>query len=154
MRLRRGAALAAVSAAVVSGAVASGALGSVASRGGGGTTIDFLSVQHANEGWPLILGTLTKEYAGGHPGTTLKNIYQPQQTLFAKLQLLAAQDALPTLFNTPAVDVTAQLLRSGRMLDLQPALKKLGVYGELTPAAVTIVKRIYGGRLAALPLEF
>jgi raffinose/stachyose/melibiose transport system substrate-binding protein len=154
MRLRKGVAIATACAAVASGAVASGALGSVQSRSGSGTTIEFLSVQHANEGWPLILGTLTKEYARTHPGTTLKNTYQPQQSLFAKLQLLAAQNALPTLFNTPASDVTAQLLKSGQLLDLEPTLKQLGVYDQLTPAAIAIVKRIYGGRLAALPLEF
>src|SRR4051794_26051495 len=154
MRLRRGYAVAAACAVVVSGGVATGALGSVTSSSAGGAKIDFLSVQHANEGWPLILGTLTSEYGKTHPGTSLKNIYQPQQQLFAKLQLLAAQDALPTVFNTPAVDVTAQLVKSGRMLDLEPTLKKLGVSNELTPAAVAIVKKIYGGRLAALPLEF
>ena len=38
----------------------------------GSAAIEFLSVQQANQGWPLILTTLTQQYAKDHPGTTFK----------------------------------------------------------------------------------
>ena len=40
------------------------------------------------------------------------------------------------------------------MLDIGKEFQKLGVSNQLVPAAVAILKQIYGPKLAALPLEF
>jgi raffinose/stachyose/melibiose transport system substrate-binding protein len=58
------------------------------------------------------------------------------------------------LYNTPAVDAVAQMQKAGQVLDIGKEFQKLGVSNELVPAAATILKKIYGPKLAALPLEF
>src|SRR4051794_15920532 len=162
LRARRGAGAAAVFATCGAFAVACGGSSSDDSSGsssgnaasGGKAQVEFLSVQHATEGWPLVLSTLTGQYAKQHPGSSLKNTYVPQDTLIQRLQLLSGQDALPVLYNTPpTADQAAKMEQAGQMADLEPEFKKLGVLDELNPAAVNIVKSLYGGKLVALPLE-
>lgn len=116
------------------------------------TKVEFLTVSQPTASWSQILSTITKNYAKSHSGTTFVNDYVPQTTINQKIQLLGAQKALPILYNTPAIDLLGQLEKSGEVLDLTPTLKKLGVYGALSPSAIKIVKKIYGG-LYALPFE-
>ncbi len=130
------------------------------STGGGSTNsngsaaIEFLSVQQANQGWPLILSTLTDQYAKDHPGTTFKVNYVGQPTqLIQQIQLLAGQGALPILYNTPSNDLLAQLSKNGEVLDIESTFQQLGVADQLVPAAVTIAKKIYGSPLTILPFE-
>src|SRR6266700_5864588 len=115
--------------------------------------IEFLSVQQATEGWPLVLSTITSEYAKTHAGTTFKNNYITQTSLNQKVQLLAAQGALPVLYNSPPPDLMAQLVKNGEGLDLEPVFQQLGVSQELIPAAVTVIKKVNNGKLVALPFE-
>ncbi len=115
--------------------------------------IEFLSVQQATEGWPLVLSTITSEYAKTHAGTTFKNNYITQTSLNQKVQLLAAQGALPVLYNSPPPDLMAQLVKNGEGLDLEPVFQQLGVSQELVPAAVTVIKKVNNGKLVALPFE-
>ncbi len=120
----------------------------------GSAAIEFLSVQQANQGWPLILSTLTDQYAKDHPGTTFKVNYVGQPTqLIQQIQLLAGQGALPILYNTPSNDLMAQLAKNGELLDLEATFQQLGVSDQLVPAAVTIAKKIYGSTLSVLPFE-
>jgi len=70
-----------------------------------------------------------------------------------RIQLLAAQKALPVLYNTPPPDLLPALGGSGQLLDLEPVLKQLGVYNELDPTAVNIDKKLNGGKLYGLPFE-
>ncbi|MCX4834878.1 extracellular solute-binding protein [Streptomyces sp. NBC_01016] len=79
----------------------------------------------------------------------------PQSSLDQKLQLLAGQNALPVQFaagNAPAL--TQQLAKSGKVADLESQLKKLGVYDQLEPAAVSTIKALYGDKLDVLPYEY
>jgi raffinose/stachyose/melibiose transport system substrate-binding protein len=120
----------------------------------GSAAIEFLSVQQANQGWPLVLSTLTTQYAKDHPGTTFKVNYVGQPTqLIQQIQLLAGQGALPILYNTPSNDLMAQLSKNGELLDVGATFQQLGVYNELVPAAVTIANKIYGSPLTVLPFE-
>jgi raffinose/stachyose/melibiose transport system substrate-binding protein len=120
----------------------------------GSAAIEFLSVQQANTGWPLILSTLTDQYAKDHPGTTFKVNYVGQPTqLIQQIQLLAGQGALPVLYNTPSNDLLAQLSKNGEVLDIESTFQQLGVSDQLVPAAVTIAKKIYGSTLTILPFE-
>src|SRR2546423_811620 len=96
--------------------------------------IEFLSVQRANQGWPLVLSQITNTFARTHPGSTFKVDYVATPSeLNQKIQLLGAQKALPVLYNTPSPDLLPPLSRNGQLLDLEPALKQLGVYNQLDP---------------------
>ena len=121
----------------------------------GSAALEFLSVQQATIGWPLILSTLTTQYAKNHPGTTFKVDYAatPAQ-LSQQTQLLAGQGALPILYNTPSLDLLAQLQKNGELLDLESTFQQLGVLDQLLPQAVTINKLIQNGKLVSLPFEF
>jgi raffinose/stachyose/melibiose transport system substrate-binding protein len=119
----------------------------------GSAAIEFLSVQQAGTGWPLILSTITNQYAKTHAGTTFKVDYIAQTSLNQQIQLLAGQGALPILYNTPPADLVAKLSKNGQVLDLEPTFQQLGVSDQLLPSAVTIIKKVTNGSLAALPFE-
>src|SRR3954454_5875283 len=137
----------ALTAIVAAGAVA----GTVAKKPA--AKIQFLSVQQNDQLWPSVLTALTKGYAKVAPGSSFTNQYTPQTSINQKIQLLAGQGALPFLYNTPAVDATAQMQKAGQVLNIQKEFKKLGVANEPVPAAAQTLKNIYGS-VAALPLEF
>jgi raffinose/stachyose/melibiose transport system substrate-binding protein len=128
--------------------------GSSSLNSNGSAAIEFLSVQQANTGWPLIFTTLTNQYAKNHPGTTFKVNYVSQPTqLIQQIQLLAGQGALPVLYNTPSNDLMAQLSKDGELLDIGSTLQQLGVADQLAPSAVAIANKIYGSPLTVLPFE-
>jgi raffinose/stachyose/melibiose transport system substrate-binding protein len=120
----------------------------------GSANIEFLSVQQSGTGWPLILSTLTTQYAKNHPGTSFKVDFVSQPTqLIQQIQLLAGQGALPVLYNTPSNDLMASLSKDGELLDIGTTFQQLGVSDELVPSAVAIANKIYGSPLAILPFE-
>jgi raffinose/stachyose/melibiose transport system substrate-binding protein len=118
-----------------------------------GPTIEFLSIQQANTSWPQNLAAITTEYAKTHRGTKFVNDYTPQTSINQKIQLLAAQNALPVLYNTPAIDTYNQLIKQGEVLDLEATLKQLGAFDAVVPGAVSIMKKIYNNRFNTLPFE-
>lgn len=131
-----------------------GSSGGASVNSNGSAAIEFLSVQQATTGWPLILSTLTDQYAKNHPGTTFKVNYVSQPTqLIQQIQLLAGQGALPILYNTPSNDLMASLSKNGELLDIGSTFQQLGVSNQLVPSAVAIAKQIYGSTLAVLPFE-
>ena len=137
-----------------------GLLVAACSSGGSGASssarvsIEFLSVQRADQGWPLVLSQITSSFAKTHPGSTFKVDYVATPSeLNQKIQLLGAQKALPVLYNTPPPDLLSPLARNGQLLDLEPALKQLGVYSQVDPVAVNIDKKLNGGKLYGLPFE-
>ncbi len=120
----------------------------------GSAAIEFLSVQQAGQGWPLVLSTITDQYAKNHPGTTFKVDYVGTPTqLIQQIQLLAGQGALPILYNTPAIDLLAQLQKNGEVLDLASTFQQLGVSQEIVPAALALLKKIFNGQFISLPFE-
>jgi raffinose/stachyose/melibiose transport system substrate-binding protein len=119
----------------------------------GSVNIHFLSVQAAGTGWPLVLSTITDQYAKTKPGSTFTVDFQDQASLNQKIQLLAGQGALPVLYNTPPADLLAQLAKNGEVLDLESTFNQLGITQELVPGAVTLLKKVYNGKLSALPFE-
>lgn len=128
--------------------------GSTSTGGNNGPlNIHFLSVQQATTGWPVVLSAITSAYAKTHSGTTFTVDYAPQNSLLQKVQLLAAQKALPVLYNTPQPDMVAQLVKNGEALDLDATLQQLGVTDQLVPSAVALLKKVYGSPLNALPFE-
>jgi raffinose/stachyose/melibiose transport system substrate-binding protein len=152
MKQRRLVAMAMTGLLVLACALAATALGGSAAKKAP-AKIEFLSITQ-NTAWADVLSALTKNYAKIAPGSKLKNTKIPQEQLNQKIQLLASQNALPLLYNTPAADALAQMTKAGQVADVAKEFKKLGVTNELVPAAVAIIKKVYGGKLAALPLEF
>lgn len=134
-------------------AACGGSTSTGSSPGSGPLSVHFLSVQQATGVWPVTLAAITKAYAKTHANTTFTLDYVPQNTLNQKLQLVAAQGALPVLYNTPPADLLAQLVKDGEALDLDATLQQLGVADQLVPSAVSLLKKVYGTPLAALPFE-
>jgi raffinose/stachyose/melibiose transport system substrate-binding protein len=138
-------------AVICAAGLASTALGSSATKPA--AHVEYLSVTQ-NTVWSELLKAMTNKYVKLAPGTSFKSTKIPQEQLNQKIQLLASQNALPMLYNTPAVDIEAQMQKNGQVLNVEKEFKKLGVSGDLVPAATAILKKIYGPKLAALPLEF
>jgi raffinose/stachyose/melibiose transport system substrate-binding protein len=116
---------------------------------------ELLGVQTANTStWNQVLTALTQQYAKIAPGTTFKYDYAPQTQLNQKVQLLASQNALPLLYNTPANDTLFQMAKKGQVLDVAKEARKLGVSNQLVPAAVSILRTLYNGKVLSLPMEF
>jgi len=127
--------------------------GGSASNSNGSVNIHFLSVQAAGTGWPLVLSTITDQYAKTKPGSTFAVDLVAQNNLNQQVQLLAGSGALPVLYNTPPADLVASLTKDGEVLDLESTFNQLGVTQELVPAAVTLLKQVFNGQLIALPFE-
>ena len=148
---RRGLGFAVSAGVAIACLLAAGALGSAQAPA---AQVTLLSVQQNNQLWPTVLSAVTKGYNKVAPGSSFTNDYVPQQTINQKIQLEASQNALPLLYNTPAVNLVAQMDKSGQVLDVAQEFQKLGVSNELVPAATAILKKLYGGKVLALPLEF
>lgn len=115
---------------------------------------ELLGVQAANVStWNAVFTALTNTYAKAHPGTKFKYDYTPQTQINQKIQLLAGSNALPLLYNTPANDLLFQLQKKGDVLDVGKEAAKLGVAKDLVPAAVSVEKTLYGGKVLSLPTE-
>ena len=69
--------------------------------GNGAVQVEFVTVQQPTETIPTILQSVMDEFAKTHPGSTFTMTYIPQDQLDQKLQLLAAQNALPVMFYAP-----------------------------------------------------
>jgi raffinose/stachyose/melibiose transport system substrate-binding protein len=115
--------------------------------------VDYLSITQ-NTVWAELLNSMTNKYKKIVPGSTFKNTKIPQEQLNQRIQLLAGQNALPMLYNTPALDAVGQMQKKGQVADIGKEFRKLGVYNDLVPAAVGILQKIYGPKVVALPLEF
>ncbi|MBC7217634.1 MAG: extracellular solute-binding protein [Candidatus Caldatribacterium sp.] len=119
-------------------------------------TIHYLTVQQENEGWPKILKVLTEEYAAQYPNIKIKWKYEyvPQPDLMQRVQLLAAVDNLPLLFNYESGAPLLDLIKANKVLEIESTFKNLGIYQELNPGIVSVLKElVMNAGLYALPLE-
>ncbi len=137
-------------------ACSSGSTSSSASGGSGKTAanLNFLGINE-NKTIAATLTTLSKnECKAENAAQPLKISNQAQGTLDQQLQLLAGQGALPQLFiaaNAPSL--TQQLATQGSVQDVSSALDKLGVSGDVLPAATSVIKNLYNGKDLVLPTE-
>lgn len=113
----------------------------------------FLSVQNADQGFTGIIAKLAAEYTKQNANVTYEYQNAPQTDLAQKLQLLAASDSLPTIYNVGEPALVQQLFKNGQAADIEETFKKLGILDKLNPAAIVLQKKIGGGKLLALPLE-
>ncbi|MCS5715466.1 extracellular solute-binding protein [Herbiconiux sp. CPCC 205716] len=155
-RLRRSlvpmVALAGAGALVLTGCSAGGS-GSGGS-GDGASEFTYLSLTENTAVADILTGLSTGACKAENDALPLKVTNQPQASIDQQLQLLAGQDALPTLF---AAGNTPQLLKdlndSGQVLDLKSTFDDLGVSDDLLPAATSTIDSLYGAEIA-LPTEF
>lgn len=112
-----------------------------------------LTVVQEGQGWNALLDLITQDFATTHEGSTYTVEYSPQEQHSQKVQLTAAQGALPLLYTAPELDVIAQLEASGYVLDLEPELERLGVLDRIEPGALSATKTAFGGKLLALPMQ-
>jgi raffinose/stachyose/melibiose transport system substrate-binding protein len=116
--------------------------------------VHYLTVQQENEGWPLIIGGLTSDFQADHPNVTWKYENYPQTDLVQRIQLLAGSNNLPFMFNYESGAPLRDLVASGQVLDLEKTFQDLGIYEELNPGAVSLLKGLVDNAgLYALPLE-
>lgn len=130
--------------------------GSTAGSSGSASPKQFTFLTNAeNTTIKTELGTLAKtSCASAQKALPLSVDSVPQANLDQKLQLLAGQNALPVQFaagSTP--QLTATLDKAGDLVDFQQALTKLGVLGDIQPAAISTIKSLYGGKFDVLPYE-
>src|SRR6478735_4852514 len=136
---------------------ACGGSGSGGSGSGGGDPKEFSFLVNAeNTTIPAELTTLSKDQCKAeNDDLPLKIETVPQTQLDQKLQLLAGQDALPVSFapgNTP--ELTATLDADGQLLDFEKTFSDLGVLDKVSPAAISTIKSLYGGKFNVLPYQY
>ncbi|WP_329005748.1 extracellular solute-binding protein [Kribbella sp. NBC_00709] len=80
----------------------------------------------------------------------------PSADIQQKIQLLAGQDALPSLFaaGNSFIDKGGDLQKNGQVLDLDKALTDLGVNDKITPAAKSTLQQLYSGTIPSLPFQY
>ncbi len=113
----------------------------------------FLSVQTATEGFTGVIGKLAAEYSKQNANVAYEYQNAPQADLAQKLQLLAASNSLPTMYNVNEPSLLTQLAEKGQAADIEELFKQYGIFDKLNPAAVALQKSITGGKLLGLPLE-
>ncbi|KQO97815.1 ABC transporter substrate-binding protein [Leifsonia sp. Leaf264] len=139
-------------------AVSTLALSACGSGGGSSAAPTKFTYLHVTEdpATPAII----KELAGNECTTEDKALPYDDQSiaqaqLDQKVQLLAGQDALPTMFSAGgAPTVTQALDEAGQLVDVAAELDKLGVSDDLLPAARSTIENLYGGNVNALPFQF
>lgn len=113
----------------------------------------LLSVQNSGEGFTGIIQKLAAEYTKTNANVVFEYQNAPQADLEQKLQLLAASDSLPAIYNVDNPTQLSQLAEKGQAADIEDLFKKLGILDKLNPAAVNLQKSSTGGKLLGLPLE-
>ncbi|WP_197025933.1 ABC transporter substrate-binding protein [Nocardioides sp. URHA0020] len=146
-----------MSAAALLALTACGGSGGGGSSSGGGDPQEFSFLINAeNTTIPDELTTLSKDQCKAeNKDLPLKIETVPQTQLDQKLQLLAGQDALPVSFaagNTPAL--TETLDKDGQLLDFEKTFTDLGVIDQISPAAISTIKSLYGGKFNVLPYQY
>ena len=155
-RTRAGALPAGACAAALLAAACGGSGGGGGSATGSGSPKQFTYLTNAeNTTIKTELATLAKtSCTAASKALPLTVDTVPQTNLDQKLQLLAGQNALPVQFaagSTP--QLTATLDKAGDLVNFQQALGKLGVLGDIQPAAISTIKSLYGGKFDVLPYE-
>lgn len=106
------------------------------------------------EGAEKIISTLSKAYTEQHPNVTLKYEAIPQTDLIQRIQLLAGSNSLPTMFAYESGAPLITLIEGNKVLDVEKTFTDLGIYDQLNPATVSLLKSLTAGKgLYAIPVE-
>jgi len=117
--------------------------------------LSFFTVGTSTTGYTKIINDLTHAYVKKNPGTVALSIdYQPQASSDQKLQILAASNQIPTIYNVNAPSLQEQMIKAGDALNMAQTFKSLGIYNDLLPSAVKLEEQESGGKgLYSLPME-
>lgn len=142
---------------IVAGLGASALLLSGCSAGGNSTAdaeeFTYLSFTENTAIAETLTSLSTGSCSAENEALPLKITNQPQASYDQQLQLLAGQQALPSLFaagNTP--QIAKDLTESGQLVDIGEALTDLGVGDAILPAAGTAINSLYGSDIG-IPTE-
>jgi raffinose/stachyose/melibiose transport system substrate-binding protein len=140
--------------ALSAGCSSGGGSGSGSGSGSGKTVITFMEDTPANSKESLTIRDLSAQYTKLHPNVTLQFEYVPQQNINQKIQLLAAQNDLPTLFSAGSATAIAKgLSKDGLLLNVAATFRQLGIYNAFTPVGVSLVQGVYGVPMVGIPKE-
>ncbi len=153
---RRSRRLAVIGAVITAGALAltgcSGSGGGGGSSSGNFTTLGLTSNTTPND---TLKALSTAGCQAAQKSNPIKTDADEQTQHDQKLQLLAGQNALPSIFvspNTP--DLAKQFIKGGKLVDISAELKKDGLEDQLLPVAKSTISKLYGQADAyALPNE-
>lgn len=143
-----------VATATVTALVLAGCSGSGAG-GGGSESFEYLSLAEntAVKDTFEALGATT--CSAPEQESPLNVTSQPQESVDQQLQLLAGQDALPSIFaagNSP--QIIKDIHGAGQLVDIGAELDALGQGESLLPAARSTIEALYDGNVYVLPTEF
>lgn len=139
------------------------AVGTLALTGCGGTpassgTTGSFTYLHVTEdpATPAVIAALAADQcAAENKALPFKDESIAQAQLDQKIQLLAGQKALPTMFSAGgAPKVTSDLDKAGRLVNVEARLDELGVGDDMLPAAKSTIAALYGGNVNAMPYQF
>ena len=111
-------------------------------------------VQQNNQLWPTVLSAVTKGYNKVAPGSSSRTTTSRSRPSTRRSSSRRAR----TLCRCSTTRLRSTWLRrwtrAARCSTSAQEFQKLGVSNELVPAATAILKKLYGGKVVALPLEF
>ncbi len=118
------------------------------------TTVTYLSILAPDVGFSKIISELAAECQAEVPNVTFELENIGHDTLTQRVQQLAVNNNLPTLFNNDAGPGLAELIDNGYVLNVEDTFKQLGIYDKINPAAAALVSSITEDKgVYALPLE-
>ena len=145
--------------AVIGAVLAAGALALTACSGSGGnngggnfTTLGLTSNATPNN---TLKALSTAGCQAAQKDAPIKTDADDQTQHDQKLQLLAGQNALPSIFVSPGTpDLAKQFIKGGKLVDISAELKKDGLQDQILPIAASTMQKLYGQSDAyALPNE-
>lgn len=113
--------------------------------------VEYLSVQQADQGFTQVIGAIAEDC---QTEAAYEYVFVPQTELNQRVQLLAGSESLPLLFNYESGAPLLDLVESEQVVDIEALFTELGIYEELNPGTVSLLKgQLDGAGLYALPLE-
>jgi raffinose/stachyose/melibiose transport system substrate-binding protein len=105
-------------------------------------TINYLSVwprEQKEYGAATIMG-LSDEYIMEHSNIKVEMEVVPVDGMLQKVKTLIASNDIPEAFNYESGTPLMELIDANLILDIEEAFTKLGIFNEIEPAAVAILK--------------
>lgn len=151
--IRRPRRMVAVATATVTALMLAGCSGSDADGGSG--KFEYLSLAENTAVKDTFVSLSTTTCSAPEEKSPLNVTSQPQESVDQQLQLLAGQDALPSIFaagNSP--QIIKDINKAGQLVDIGAELEALGQSEAILPAARSTIEALYDGDVYVLPTEF
>ncbi|WP_435738568.1 extracellular solute-binding protein [Cellulosimicrobium sp. PMB13] len=126
-------------------------------EGGGSASgeLEYLSLAENTAVKDTLTALSEDQCAAPEESAPLSVTTQPQASFDQQLQLLAGQDALPSLFATGnSPQVIKDIHEADQLVDIDAELEELGKSDAIIPAARSTIEALYDGEVYVLPSEF